>query len=193
MQIFLLLLFLLSSLFANETIFTENDPSFLVEGVSVISGDFYEYEEDYTVQGAEPIHVRHACLPNSIPVDSNHLICTYSCDLMYGGFKLHLTEPNGTTFVYTPDALIPNHLKKCERFSAWKMIGAAAGITNTASGRISAQTNVWNHSVVFDQQKSYKDPIPGFTLYAADGTIRRYKAAEGQVRQKVGVPDNKGG
>ena len=57
MRFFLSLFLIFSSLFADETIFTENDPSFLVEGVSVISGDFYTYAEDYVVQGAEPIHI----------------------------------------------------------------------------------------------------------------------------------------
>ncbi len=33
----------------------ENDPNSLVEGVSVITGDLYRYEEDVIVQGVQPL------------------------------------------------------------------------------------------------------------------------------------------
>ena len=64
MKLFIFL-FLSLRLFAN-TLVTENDPATLVEGlVSVITGDLYLAEEDITIQGAEPLHLKRHFITNN--------------------------------------------------------------------------------------------------------------------------------
>ena len=62
-QLFLFLLLSLS-LFADPAI-SANDPSTIVEGVSVIKGLLYESAEDYTVQGAQPIAFRRSFISHA--------------------------------------------------------------------------------------------------------------------------------
>ena len=89
------------SIFSDETslIVTENDPSTLVEGVSVITGDLYTYEEDYIVQGAEPITVHRSFLSREgYFKDHLYLTAFFKCD-----FNLFVVnEPNGTEVYYFP-------------------------------------------------------------------------------------------
>ena len=190
MQIFLLFLLFFASLFANEPLLTENDPSFFVEGVSVISGDYYDSTADYMVRGAQPIAMPRSynSLTGDTPLGSEYFVGNMIC---YPAICLELCEPNGMRFLYTPDVHRADYVKYSQPFSAYRISDEAAGIANTAKGQISARTNVCNYRAWFDKRVSYKDPIPGFTLHAADGTVRRYGICDGQQRVAIPVPDGK--
>jgi|GEM_PF-3358770 len=98
--IFLFSVTTLSSV-AAPTIVTENDPSTLVEGVSVITGDFYLGEEDYLVGGAEPISIRRFYLSGVGSINQYpHLIATFALAMN----KLLVNEPNGTEVIYSADS-----------------------------------------------------------------------------------------
>ena len=184
------LLLFFSPLFARETIFTENDPSFLVEGVSVISGDFYTYAEDYVVTGAEPVHV---------PRSYNSLTGTSSLNLEYLSSiymppvqKLIVTEPNGTPLCYMPNTPVPNRFFKQGHmsFEAYSFARDAPGVANTASGQISAKTNLKNHYLCLDPHDAEQDAPRGFDLYAANGTTRRYTRIPGQKPTEEEIPNS---
>jgi transketolase C-terminal domain/subunit len=69
------MLFSGASLFASTSV-TENDPSTIVEGVSVITGDFCTMTEDLAIQGAEPIVLRHTYISGKGTWDFiNYLVC----------------------------------------------------------------------------------------------------------------------
>ena len=95
-----LFVFLTSCLFGSVTAVTENDPSTLVEGVSVITGDFYLGEEDYVVAGVEPIPIRRYYLSAQGGIhEYPHLTATFD----FLSNHLVVSEPNGTPILYSPE------------------------------------------------------------------------------------------
>jgi YD repeat-containing protein len=191
----LLVLFsLVLSVFANELalVVTENDPSTFVEGVSVITGDLYSFEEDYVVQGAEPIRLRRSFVSREGGFKSyQHLTATFGCTANC----FFVNEHNGTPLYYFHDP--QNHLHprigdqfygekkkhwKALRYNAHDFTETAKGVANTSSGKISAQTNLKNQYIIFDPNVNEKGK--SFTLYASDGTRRRYVNLEGQTPLK---------
>lgn len=186
---------LFSALFGygSSTAVTENDPSSLVEGVSVITGHFYSYDEDYVVQSAEPIRLRRCYLSGEGLHDlSFHLLATF-----IDGFNLvRVRESNGTPVTYAPDPKNPvapytigedfygkpDKKKSVLRYNATEYALKEPGVSNTAKGKISAHTNLMNNYLLFDPLKDPKGK--SFTLYAADGTIRRYEHVEDQEQKK---------
>ena len=162
----ILSLFLIFFSLSANPIVTENDPSTLVEGVSVITGDFYTFEEDLVVPGAEPIRFQRAYVHsighvNQLPHLNAHWI---------SGF-FTVNEPNGTPVCY-------RH-KKDNRFVV-SLPSTKSGVTNTASGRISARTNLKNQYLEIGEKNKY------FTLYAANGAKRQYRTLKSQ--KKVDLP-----
>ncbi|MBX7066089.1 MAG: hypothetical protein K1X28_02545 [Parachlamydiales bacterium] len=151
---------------------TENDPSSLVEGVSVITGDLYSYEEDYVVQGAEPIHLPHSFISGESVRNFNHLTALW---LSFVG-RVEVNEPNGTTLCYFKDKK-----DKSNKYVAHDFTQNTKGITNTSKGKISAQTHLKNQHLIFREDKT-----KGFTLYASDGTHRFYEGMKGQKAEKEG-------
>ena len=157
---FFLLCLFVSSLFANITSVTENDPSSFVEGVSIITGDLYVYEEDYAVQGAEPIRLRRSYISvDGVSRDYQHLICSFRV----ASNHLCVVEPNGTALFYFPESEKSPLIGKSfygdsEKKKKWKsltyrtkhFVATAPGVSNTASGKISAQTNLKNQYYLFD-------------------------------------------
>ena len=96
MKAFLFCLLFFNALFAN-TIVTENDPSTLVNGVSVITGDLYTFEEDFKVHGKEPISLFRTYLSGSSGWNPYpHLVASFIP--MSGHFWIR--EHNGTTVSY---------------------------------------------------------------------------------------------
>lgn len=95
MRYLLLILLPFAALLANDltTAVTENDPSSLVEGVSVITGDFYLGEEDYVVQGAEPISLGKTASP--------HVPSVLSMDIAPSTAFLAQTIPTSTTHIHS--------------------------------------------------------------------------------------------
>lgn len=171
---------------------TENDPSTLVEGVSVITGDLYAFEEDYVVQGAEPIHIRRSFLSREGMFKSYpHLTACFRC---YSN-QIVVNEPNGTEIYYYADpkntvypAIGENFFgekkkqRKILRYNAFTRNDR--GIANTKTGELSAHTNLKNQYILFDPAKDRKGK--SFTLYASDGTTRQYTNFTGQ--EKVDSP-----
>jgi len=192
MLYFLLFFSLLFSLFADLAV-TENDPATLVEGVSVITGDLYSYEEDYTVRGAEPIRLHRSFISREGFFRSyQHLTATFT----WANNKLWVNEHNGTALCYYADSqnqVRPNvgdHFYgekqkhwKALRYNAYDFAQTAKGVANTSSGKISAQTHLKNQYIIFDPSRDGNGM--SFTLYASDGTKRRYTSLEGQKQSQT--------
>jgi RHS repeat-associated protein len=167
------------SLFSHALV-TENDPSTLVEGVSVITGELYVIEEDYVVQGAKPISVKRSYLSSDGEFrDLRHLVATFP---PFGNYLVVL-EPNGSPIYYYPDPNNPTtagpighqfygEKKKHTYFKYNAFSINDQGVANTRKGEISSQTNLKNQFILFDSNFDGKGK--SFTLYAADGTKRRY-------------------
>lgn len=196
MRFFLFFLFSVTQLLAelNLTAITENEPSSLVEGVSVITGDFCLNNPFYTVQGAQPIQLSNLLIGEfCVTGYENH-----GATLTYQGM-ITVREPYGTDIFYFPAEIknpektgmphlyigeffygAPDKKKKWKslNFSTHYFIHKFLGISNTASGDISARTHIKNHRIVFDPNK---DPEgKSFSFYASDGTVRRYYGIDGQ-------------
>ena len=95
----LVLLSLVLSIYSDDLTLavTENDPSSLVEGVSVITGDLYALEDDYVIQGAEPIRLRRSFISrDGVFKGYQHLTATFACTIN----QLFGKEHNGTTLFY---------------------------------------------------------------------------------------------
>lgn len=191
--VFLIFFFFLSNLSASfqVTVVTENDPSSFVDGVSVISGDFYSYNEDYLVEGAEPISIRRSYLSNgAVLIDRPHVFASFF-PLMN---MIIASEPNGTPLQYQADpknGFIPEigdsffgglKVQKILSYHSRESAEASPGLTNTSSGKISGQTCLQNQLIVFRSEEDKKGK--SFTLYASDGTKRRYMNLEGQTKTK---------
>ena len=169
---------------------TENDPSTLVEGVSVITGDLYSFEEDYIVQGAEPIRLRRSFLSSEgVFKTYEHLTATFFCE----GNCFFVKEHSGTTLYYHADPQnrihpqIGEHFygdkkkhSKPLRYNAHEYTQTSKGVANTSSGKMSAQTHLKNQYMVLDPTLDKEGK--SFTLYASDGTKRRYEHLKGQKR-----------
>lgn len=186
---FLIFLSFLLNLFANSSV-TENDPSSLVNGVSVITGDFYSYNEDYLVEGAEPISIRRAYLSNgSLLIDRPHLFASLLSTLN----AIVITEPNGTQLFYQADTnngLVPkigdsffgeSKKPKALYYRSKTFTESSTGITNTSTGKISGQTHLQNQFIVFDPGEDPKGK--SFSLFTVDGTKRRYVNLERQTME----------
>ena len=93
--LFILFIFFLKSLLQADTIaVTENDPSTLVEGVSVITGDFYIQDEDIVIQGTQPIRLSRSYI--SQKGEGYWSFLSYHKIYMHWRFKLvEVTEPSG--------------------------------------------------------------------------------------------------
>ncbi len=183
-HILLLLLFFSSSLFAN-TVVTENDPSTLVHGVSVITGDLYTFDEDLVVAGAHPIRIHRGYLSKSGDWKPDaHFFATRTDNSSF-----EIREPNGTKLYYLKPSV--KHKKgkeiKAEPIRCITLIERAKGLSNTASGVISARTNYQNQYLVVE-----KDP-DWLTLFTASGIKRRYKVLheENQPKRKTPIDQQK--
>jgi hypothetical protein len=191
MRFFVFFLLAVELLGFDVTAVTENEPSTLVEGVSVITGDFCMHSPVYTVQGIEPIYL------SDTYISEGWFFSGYEHykAIWYEG-NIYIREPYGTNITYIPDnKKKPNDIG--ERFYGdpkkkkhWKnrlftndwFISQTLGISNTASGDISARTHIKNHRIVFDHKRNCEGK--SFSFYAADGTVRYYVKAISQKKQK---------
>jgi RHS repeat-associated protein len=153
-------------LFSNPVAVIENDPNTIVDGVSVITGDFYAQCDDVVVQGYEPIRLHRSYVSQKGEGIWNFF--QYHRALLRVGNKwnkgkLLLVEPNGSLLVY-------NWKEKKGRFTFTfnDLETDKNGMTNTARGPISARTNLKNQRIAME--KSEKT----FTVYAPDGSRRVY-------------------
>lgn len=172
--LFLFLLFL-TSLSAN-TVVTENDPSSLVEGVSVITGDLYTFEDDYIIQGTEPIYIKRAYISsegNWSPYP--HFLATRIVSMQ----RFEITEPNGTRISYYLARDKKRGKNEPIRFNP-APLRETPGVSNTASGDISARTNLKNQYLLVDPDGK------AFVVFAANGTKRHYRALKHQEKVDLG-------
>src|SRR3989338_1361222 len=125
---------------------TESDISTLVEGVSVITGDFYLGEEDYVVAGVEPIPIRRYYLSAQGGIhEYPHLDGTLALSIDSLGIRTHFrydalghlietrTEGAVETYTYEGDLLV----KKVDReglITTYTYDGAGRKILETADG-----------------------------------------------------------
>ena len=101
MRIFFIFFILLTThlLPSNTVAVTENDPSSLVEGVSVITGDLSSEKEDIAIQGVEPIHLNR----NYISQKGKGVWDFFSYHRAYMDWDsklVELTEPTGAILLY---------------------------------------------------------------------------------------------
>ncbi|HEV7736444.1 MAG TPA: hypothetical protein VGO47_03615, partial [Chlamydiales bacterium] len=179
MKLILLFLCVVSALFANPAV-TENDPSTLVNGVSMITGDLYTFDEDLVVAGAEPIHLRRGYL-SSVGDWTPDAHLKAQLEVAQDFFVAQ--EANGTMIYYQ----IPPPSSKEKKKGTHKpircpsILARSPGVTNTASGHISAQTNYQNQYLVIETDKKT------ITIHGANGTKRRYRAHHNQKPENIGV------
>ena len=170
-MIYLILLFsLFTSLFANEDSSLStlaNDPSVIIEGkVNAITGEVVDFEQDLTIQGAEPIRLCRA----------------YSCGSLGGGYwsfnrfayiskvSKHswvITEPNGSLIKYEKTNTVKIGEAKYLRCVPKNLND---GFSNTTLGKISSRTNYKNNYILLEDA-----PYRHLIVHAADGTIRTYQ------------------
>jgi len=179
MKFILLFLSLVSVLFANPAV-TENDPSTLVNGVSMITGDLYTFDEDLVVAGAEPIHLRRGYLSSAGDwMPDAHLKA--QLEVLQDFFVAQ--EANGTMIYYR----VPPPTSKEKKKGTHKpircpsILAQSPGVTNTASGHISAKTNYQNQYLVIETDKKT------VTIHGANGTKRRYRANHNQKPVNTGI------
>lgn len=184
MRFLFLFFFVTSEILANFGIaaVTENEPSSLVEGVSVITGDFCMHNELYTIQAAEPIPISRTYISAGVMFNGyEHTAATFfpQQDIIL------ISERYGTPIFYFMKKtrkgglgeLFYGDLEKKEKhkpyvYTAEEFIQATLGVTNTASGDLSARTHIKNHRVVFDPKENPEGK--SFLFYASDGTLRHY-------------------
>ncbi len=172
------------------TAVTENEPSSLVEGVSVITGDFCLHKPVYLVQGAEPIRLGNVYVSEGWSFTGyEHYRATW-----YEG-RIFIREPYGTEIFYYPIQQIgyigeffygdPKKKKKWKpyTFTTDRFVNEALGIANTASGDISARTHIKNHQIIFNPERNSEGK--SFSLHAADGTVRHYVKAIQQTKTEI--------
>ena len=188
MIFFRLLIFLCAaSLYANwnsdSIITTENEPSGLIEGkVHAISGKWIGFDEDLTIQGVEPIHIRRSFIDHPDP-DKNddadkdedwailpHLNIQgiegqHVKDGRFGGYSVK--EGNGSEIHYRKT----NGAAAIDNEQFWKYLPSNLdkGYSNTSQGKISSRTNLFNHYLLVGPREKT------FILHCADGTIRKYQ------------------
>ena len=162
-NLFLIFIFSFATLlYSDTTSVTENDPNALVEGVSVITGDFSRQEEDLVIKGVQPIRLGRSYVSQKglgyWDVLSYHVAFRH-CEW------IEITEPSGAVLIYQGDCIDKPRVFTLKN-SDWK------GITNTARGSISGKYNLKNQKV--EASPSLLD----IKVFCPDGTTRVYKNSQ---------------
>ena len=162
--LYILFYFLLSSfLYADTTAVTENDPSSLVEGVSVITGDFYAQDEDIVIQGVQPIRLSRSYISQK----GEGYWDFFSYHQIYIDWipkLLEIREPSGAVLLYEKDFSRESALAFILKDTSMK------GMTNTARGSLSGKYNLKNQKVRWVDEN--------IVVSSADGTKRIYKGIQ---------------
>ncbi|MES2198847.1 MAG: RHS repeat-associated core domain-containing protein [Chlamydiota bacterium] len=180
MQFFLILLTcFFSCVYGSSVAVTENDPSSIVNHVSVITGDVYWSEEDVVVQGVQPISFRRSYVSQKGMGYWSSLDCLQA-NLLHSGFMV-VKESRGSTLSYFMTSKM--NKKNVEySFESLDLQNQAKGLTNTARGKISGLTNLKN------QQLYMSSDLKEFSITRADGIKRIYKLKH---EEKVKIFGNK--
>lgn len=185
---FLFSLFLISTLFSDPeapsiVATIEGEPScFVGDTVGAIMGDAVIAQDDIVVQGAEPIRVRRVY--SSYNTDNEysgwelfpHLYMFVTVDKKKGKVKTaSVSMPSGGGLYFTNPQKIGDGREKM----TVDIGDHAIGFTNNASGVISGQTNLKNHSIIYKKKKIFHHDSDykhvNIHLYTPDGGERIYK------------------
>lgn len=167
-KLFVSIFFLITTLlYTNPIAVTENDPNSIVEGVSVITGDFYTECEDIIIQGYEPLRLRRSYL--SQKGEGSWTFLPYENAILYttteqGEGRLHIPERSGATLIYKWTG------RGYSEFTFSDSETNKNGMTNTARGPISARTNLKNQRITLS---TYTNVL---TVYAPDNSQRIYRS-----------------
>ena len=179
-HLFLLFFLLTTSLFGNVAV-TENEHNALVQGiVNVITGDLYALEDDIVIQGREPLHLKRSYI--SAKGQGRWGFFEHLQATLYPPIHLlNIREPNGTNLTY--HYVIKEHHSKKKRkeeyiFHPLELNTDNKGLTNTARGTLSAQTNLKNQYVAMTADAKL------LTVVCPNGNQRIYKALSGQKKNK---------
>ena len=166
---FFILSFIFSlCLYANTTATTENEPSALVNGVNVITGDLYLVEKDVSIQGAEPIHLQRHYISQKGTGYWN-MFPYHRAFADFDARNIELIEPSGARLFYRWD----EHRHKSKAVRTFHPIDlgeeSSKGMTNTARGNISGNTNLKNQNIHMSSNRER------LSVVCPDGTRRVYK------------------
>ena len=165
---FILSFFFSVYLYTSTTATTENEPSALVNGVNVITGDLYLLEEDAVVHGAEPIPLQR----NYISQKGYGYWNMFSYHRAFADFDsttIEIIEPSGARLFYKWDAKY--HKRKTIRtfYSVNLDDENSKGLTNTARGSLSGKTNLKNQNIHMSSDRER------LSVVCPDGTRRVYE------------------
>ena len=189
-SLFIFLFLSLSTVLFGQVAVTENEPNALVEGiVNVITGDLYALEDDIVIAGVEPLRLKRSYISAKGEGKWSFFENLYA--ILRPPIKiLTVNEPNGTALIYRYDQKAnkkkKKHKKKKDKkkeqsitFRPLDLNQDAKGLTNTARGKISAQTNLKNQYVSMDKD------MDAFTIVCPNGAKRTYRAISGQKPDKI--------
>jgi RHS repeat-associated protein len=185
-------------------------PSSVVAGVSIISGDYIESDQEYSVSGSEPYTIGHTYVSSSLAEGSlgtgwnfihEHILQIHqpaaihytSRDGDMGGFDnrdhaknrdipndyysqkpprpdkkhvfAHLDEPFGGRLTFEGRFAGTSHHPELKNF---KVKTKHTSYTNTATGKISAHSNIKNITLHWNEKND------SWQVLLGDGTIRTY-------------------
>ncbi len=168
----------LGSLFSSILTTTENVPDSIVEGVvSAVSGDIYLSEEDLVIQGVEPVRIRKSYISqkgSGTWSTAQHLIAQRRL-----AFAM-VPETNGTMIGYRYERDKKDH--KMLHFKPLDLGQDGKGLTNTARGFLSAQTNLKNQTLTLEDSKEGEI----LKVHCPDGSCRSYREMHGVPPTKIG-------
>src|SRR3989339_505335 len=165
--LFILSFLLFTSIQAGTTATTENQPSALVNGVNVITGDLYLLENDLTVQGAEPIHLQR----NYISQKGDGYWNMFSYHRAFIDFVnevIEIIEPSGARLFYRWKTKYTKKGQERTFFAVNPNEENSKGLTNMAKGKPSGKTNLKNQTIHLGSDDSK------LSVVCPDGTRRVY-------------------
>lgn len=157
---------------------TEGDPSSFVSScVNAVTGDFFVSQEDVTIEGLEPIHLKRFYVGGH----TDNKLAKWSLHPHLYTFihpsrnMVHIPEPSGATLSYSTTKKIKKGSEIT--FNPLNINLHGKGLTNSAHGEISGRTNLKNNRVVLSADHSE------LKVYEADGSQRCYTVMANQPDQ----------
>lgn len=151
-------------LFANTAI-TEGEPSAIVQGVHVITGDLYLKEEDVVIQGVEPIRLQRTYISNR---GKGYWQFLNSHVAFMKSGVLEITEQSGAKLYYRHRVQY-GRKKQSHTFELLNLSEDAKGVTNTSKGILSGNTNLKNQRI--EMRPDEKE----FTVHCPNGNRKTYR------------------
>jgi RHS repeat-associated protein len=166
--LFILSFIFTTSLLGTTAATTENEPSALVNGVNVITGDLYLSLKDLSVHGLEPIHLQRHYISQK-GLGYWNMFPYHRAFADFDAKNIEIIEPSGARIFYRWDE--KRHKNKTVRtFHPVDLKEEnSKGVTNTARGKISGKTNLKNQNI---HMSSSQDRL---SVVCPDGTRRVYE------------------